>query len=59
MKKTIFSYFISLIIIGIWISFSFLKNQDKSEKIVIYLDNKVYKEILLMQLKYITIKTDS
>ncbi|OSB10169.1 hypothetical protein B2H97_09370 [Paraclostridium bifermentans] len=60
MKKNDFFLILSvLIIIGVWISFSFFKNQDKGEKIVIYLDNKVYKEIPIDATEDINIKTDS
>ena len=60
MKKNDFFLILSvLIIIGVWISFSFFKNQGKGEKIVIYLDNKVYKEIPIDATEDITIKTDA
>ena len=58
-KNDFFLILLVLIIIVGWMSFNFLKNQDKCEKIVIYLDNKVYKEIPIDATENLTIKTDS
>ncbi|WP_250673112.1 NusG domain II-containing protein [Paraclostridium ghonii] len=60
MKKNDFFLLLSiLIIIGMWMGFNFLKGLDEGEKIIIYLDNKVYKEVSIDDTEEIIIKTDS
>jgi hypothetical protein len=58
MKKN--DFFLILLVVGvagIWVGFNHFNKPNKEDRVVIYLDNEIYKEIPIDETKELTIKT--
>ena len=58
-KNDFFLILLVLVVIVAALAFNYFKQSSEGDKVVIYLDNKVYKEIPIDATEDITIKTDS
>lgn len=57
-KNDFFLILVISIVVGLFFTFNHFKN-NKGDKVVIYVDNKVYKEVPLNKSEELTIKTKS